>query len=189
VSLSAGDGLAIGFSLHAKGREAMEATSNPSQISELEQQMQQADTDWEALTRSIQANKQALLILEERLDNFRLLLSLPPHESSDEASALAAQLELLKQQIVSLDQRIRAQQMRRNAIERQFDQARLARAALRRALQKPSSRFALARKLLVCCVKRPLHGFWAYLTRPEHYGEIMPPDDASLHRHASTGGQ
>lgn len=166
----------------------MKATSSSLHIAELERQMQQADADWEAVTRSIQADQQRLAALEQHLDRFRLLFQPLPGESFDEAPAITAQMELLEQQIASLGQGILSQHARRNAIERQFEQARLARAVLRRVSQKHPSRLALAHKLLISCGRLALRGFRTFLNGPAYYGESIP-NDFSLRRHAPTNGQ
>jgi len=165
----------------------MKATSNSLHIAELERQMRQADADWEALTRSMQADQQRLAALEQHLDRFRLLFQPLPDELFDEAPAIAAQMGRLEQQIASLGQCILSQHVRRNAIERQFEQARLALAALRRASPRRSSRLALAHKLLISCKRHLLRGLWAFLNGPAYYETI--PSDSSLRRHASTKGQ
>lgn len=166
----------------------MKATSNSFQISELEQQMRQADAEWEALTRSIQADQQRLAALEQHLDRFHLLFLPLPDELVSEAPAITAQMELLERQIASLGQCILLQNARRNAIERQFEQARLALAVLRRVSQRHSSRLALAHKLLTTCLRLSLRGFRAFLNGPAYYGESIP-NDFTLRRHASTNGQ
>ena len=166
----------------------MKATSSSFHISELEQQMQQADADWEALTRSIQADQQRLAALEQHLDRFRLLFQPLPDEPAGESPAITARMELLEQHIAVLGQCIISQNARRNAIERQFEQARLARAILRRVSQRHSSRLAVAHKLLISCKRHLLRGFWAFLNGPACSGEIIP-NDSSLRRHASTKGQ
>lgn len=166
----------------------MKATSSSLPIVELERHMRQADADWEVLTRLIQADQQRLADLEQHLDRFRLLFQLLPDEPFGEAPAMAAQVELLEQQVALLGQGILSQHARRNAIERQFEQARLTRAALRRVSQRHPSRLSLAHKLLVSCMRQSLRGFRAFLNGPPYYGESIP-NDFSLHRHASTNGQ
>jgi hypothetical protein len=164
----------------------MEATRNSSQVAELEQQMRQADADWEAVTQSIQADQQCLETLQERLRDFRLFLSLSQGVSSGRAPAIAAQMQLLEQQMVLLSQRIRSQKLRRNAIEQRFDQARLARATLLRASPDHLSRSALVHKFPTSWMKRPVLRFWAFLERPGDNNQIIP-GDLWLRRHASTG--
>jgi septal ring factor EnvC (AmiA/AmiB activator) len=68
----------------------VKAASNSLHIAELEQQMRQADADWEAVTRSMQADQQRLAALERHLDRFRLLFQPLPDEPFDEAPAITA---------------------------------------------------------------------------------------------------
>lgn len=166
----------------------MKATGNSFHSAELEQQMRQADADWEAVTRSIQADQERLAALEQHLDRFRLFFQPLPGESFGEAPAITAQMELLEQQIASIGQCILSQRARRNAVERQFEQARLTLAVLRRVSQRHPSRLALAHKLLTSCLRLPLRGFRAFLNGPAYYGEHIP-NDFSLRRPASTNGQ
>jgi hypothetical protein len=188
VSPGAEDGLAPGFYLHAGRLEAMEATNNSLQAAALEQRMRQVDADWEALARSIQADKQRLLCLQEHLDNLRLLLSLPLDEPPAEAPAMLAQIARLEEQSTLLRERITTQDARRNAIEQQFEQARLAWVALCCLPPKRGLRRAQFRKRVAIWLGRSLSRFWALLECSAGSSGVIP-DDLWLRRHASAGGQ
>ncbi len=169
----------------------MQVTNSPdraSEIAELEQHMRQADADWEAADRSMQADMRSLAILQQRLENFRLLLILTQDSPTGATQALHAQMERLEQRVAELAEQLAAQHASRDRAEQQFVQARLALAALRRsARQRHDGRFAWSKKPLAFCVKRPVQGLWSFLCRSGAGGEIMPNDQA-LKRHASAGG-
>lgn len=166
----------------------MEARQHSAQAADLEQRMRQGDADWEALTRSIQADKQHLTCLQARLDNFRLLLSLPLDGLRAEAPAMIAQIARLEQQIALLRRRIAAQDARRDAIERQFEQARQVWAALCHTSHKRRFRLERVRERAASWLRHPFSGFRALLEHPASSDGIIP-NDRWLRRHASTGGQ
>jgi hypothetical protein len=166
----------------------MEARHHSVQAAALEARMRQMDADWEALTRSIWADKQHLLCLLARLDNFRLLLSLPLEGLRAEAPAMLAQLARLEQQIALLRRRIAAQDARRNTIERQFEQERQVWAKLCYTSRERRSRPERVHERAASWLRHALRGFWALLERPAGSDGSIP-NDLWLRRHTSTGGQ
>ncbi len=165
----------------------MEARQALVQAAALEQYMQQMDADWEALTRSIQADRQRLVGLQAHLDNLRLLLALQPGGPPAKAPAMMAQVARLEQQIGWLRQCIVAQDVRRSVIERQFEQARQVWAALCHTSRRGRFRPERGYERAVSWLRHSLSGFWALLERSSGSDGIIP-NDFSLRRHASTGG-
>src|SRR5579885_2319261 len=160
------------------------AENKPLQVAQLKCLMQQCDADWDEITRSIQDDKRHLADLQQHLENFRLLLALVREEQPPESMmALSARKAALAHQAALLEQRIALKSAQRNSAARQFEQARLALLALCKCPpEKPGACAVFARKLLTVCIKRPLHGFWLALHRPEEHCEIIP-GDASLWPH------
>lgn len=136
--------------------------------------MQQADARWEELTQSIQGHQAYLDGLQQRASALHLALALLGEQTSGPTRALAAQMAALKQQITQLEQQMALENARRSAVTRQFEQARLALASLRRP--RPSQRLLLVRKLLNRCFKYPLRKFWAVLQRSCEWSEVIPSD-------------
>jgi hypothetical protein len=157
------------------------AENKPLQVAQLKCLMQQCDADWDEITGSIQDDKQRLADLQQHLENFRLLLALMQEEpSAGSMMALSGREAALEHQVALLQQSIALKSAQRNSAARQFEQARLALLALCQCPpEKPSAYAVFARKLLTVCIKRPLHGFWSVLHRPEEHCEIIP-GDASL---------
>ncbi|HEU5369316.1 MAG TPA: hypothetical protein VFU69_12665 [Ktedonobacterales bacterium] len=165
----------------------MEARPTSVQAAALEQRMQQMDADWEALTRSIQADGQRLMGLQAHLDNLRLLLSLPLGGPPAKAPAMMAQIARLEQQIAWLRQCIAAQDVRRSAVERQFDQVRQVWAVLCYTAQKRRFRPERGYERAASWLRYALSRLWALLARSSGSDGVIP-NDFSLRRHASTGG-
>ncbi|HEY7358275.1 MAG TPA: hypothetical protein VH590_17460 [Ktedonobacterales bacterium] len=166
----------------------MKATHHPVQAAALEARMQQVDADWEAVTCSIRADKQHLTCLQARLDNLHLLLSLPLDAPSAEAPAMLAQLAHLEQQIALLRRCIAAQDARRNAIVRQFEQERQVWAALCHMSRERRLRPERVHERAASWLRHALAVFWALLGRSASSDGSIP-NDLWLRRHASTGGQ
>jgi|GEM_PF-4373703 len=66
-------------------------------VAEIEQRMRLADAAWEKGYRFMQADMAGLATLQQRLENFRLLLTLTPNNPPGEGQAFAAQMEALEQ--------------------------------------------------------------------------------------------
>lgn len=145
--------------------------------------LQQADADWERLTQSLQADQQALEALQQRHQNLRLLLALEREMPSKACQALTAQGAALACQIALLEQKIIQERARRDALEQQFDQARLALVTLRRMSQRRRSRWASGRKLLIGSMKWFLHELWSGLQTFEYGSEIIPRDQSLGEQH------
>ncbi len=137
--------------------------------------MQETDAEWEQLTQAIQADQERLACLQQHLAHLRLVLALANEQPSSRTSALTTQVAALGQQLAQLEHQITLENARRSAVTRQFEQARLALAALRRSsLRQEAPSAALARKLLNDCIKRLLRGFRSALQKSCEWSALIP---------------
>ena len=147
--------------------------------------LQQADADWELLTRSIQADQQAFEALQGHCANLRLLLALELETPTKSCPALAAQCAVVERQLAWLEEKLLLERARRDALEQQFDQARLALITLRRMSQRRQSRRASGMRLVLRSMKWFLREFWAGLQTIEYGSEVIPPDRPLGQQHFS----
>lgn len=145
--------------------------------------LQQADADWEMLTQSLRADQQALEALQQRHENLRLLLALDCEMPAKACQALTAQGAALACQIALLEQKLVQERARRDALEQEFDQARLALVTLRRMSQRRRSRRAFGIRLLVRSGKWFLRELWSGLQTFEHGAEVIPRDQPLGEQH------
>ncbi|HEY7350382.1 MAG TPA: hypothetical protein VH599_18855 [Ktedonobacterales bacterium] len=145
--------------------------------------MEQTDAECEELTRSIHADRERLAVLQQHLERLRLALDFQDDQPPSPTPALATQVAALKEQIAGLEQQIALENARRSAVMRQFDEARLALAALRRpSLRQGQAHAVILKKLLARCIKRPLYGFWLALQRSSEWSETIPRDQSLKNR-------
>ena len=149
----------------------------------LQDLLHQVDADWETLTRTIQADQRALEALQQRHQNLRLLLALEREMPSKTCQALTAQGASLECKIALLEQKIAQERARRDTLEQEFDQARLALVTLRRMSQRRRSRWVSGRKLLIVSMKWFLRELWSGLQTFEYGSEIIPRDQSLGERH------
>jgi DNA repair exonuclease SbcCD ATPase subunit len=102
-----------------------------NQDTRLQRLLKEIDTEWESLTRSIEADRAVLNTIQPRLEHLRRQLALTPGAAIDTSPALAAHLKMMEQQAERLRQIIQLKEQERRALERYFDEARLAVAAQR----------------------------------------------------------
>ena len=147
--------------------------------------LQQADAEWEGLTRSIQADQQAYEALQRHCANLRLLLALELETPAKPCPALAAQCALVERQLARLEQKLLLERARRDLLEQQFDQARLVLVTLRRMAQRRRDRRASSLKLLLRSMKWFLRELWAGLQTFEYGSQIIPNDRTVGQQHFS----
>lgn len=145
--------------------------------------LQQTDADWEMLTQSLQVDQRTLEALRQRQQNLRLLLALDCELPAKACQALTAQGAALERQIALLERKLVQERARRDALEQQFDQARLALVTLRRMSQRRRSRWASRRKLLIALMKWFLRELWSGLQTFEYGAEVIPNDQALREQH------
>ena len=138
--------------------------------------LQQADADWEMLTQRIQADQQTFEALQRHCANLRLLLALDLETPAKPCPALAAQCALVERQLARLEEKLLAERACRDALEQQFDEARLALVTLRRMSQRRRSRWASRRKLLIGSMRWFLRELWSGLQTFECGSETIPSD-------------
>ena len=151
----------------------------------LQRLLQQADADWERLTRTIQADQQTLEALQRHGANLHLLLALELETPAKPCPALAAQCAAVECQLARLEQQLLLERARRDALEEQFDQARLALITLRRMSQRRQSRRASGMRLLIRSVKWFLRELWTALQTFECGSEVIPRDRLVGQQHLS----
>jgi predicted O-linked N-acetylglucosamine transferase (SPINDLY family) len=138
--------------------------------------LQQADAEWERLTRSIQADQQACEALQRHCENLHLLLALELETPAKPCPALAAQCALVECQLAQLEQKLLLERARRDLLEQQFDQVRLVLVTLRRMSQRQRDRRASSMRLLLRSMKWLLREFWAGLQTFEYGSQVIPND-------------
>jgi hypothetical protein len=102
-----------------------------SQNARLQNLLKEIDAEWERLTRSIQADRVLLNTIQPRMEHLRRQLVPTPGAAVNTSPALAAHLRAMERQVGELRQVIQLKEQQRRALERHFDQARLAAAAQR----------------------------------------------------------
>lgn len=147
--------------------------------------LQQADAEWEIVTKSIQADQQAYEALQRHCANLHLLLTLELETPAKPCPALAAQCALVERQLARLEQKLLLERACRDALEQQFDEARLALVTLRRMSQRRRSRRASSVRLLLHSMKWFLRELWAGLQTIEYGAEIIPQDRPLGQQHFS----
>ena len=147
--------------------------------------LQQADAEWERLTECIQADQQACDALRRHSANLRLLLALEFETPAKPCPALAAQCAFVERQLARLEQQLMLERARRDALEQQFDEARLALVTLRRMSQRRRLRRSSGLRLMLRSMKWLLRELWAGLQTFEYGSEIIPNDRTVGQQHFS----
>ncbi len=147
--------------------------------------LQQTDAEWEKLTERIQADQQVCAALQRHCANLRLLLALELETPAKPCPALTAQYALVERQLARLEQKLLLERARRDLLEQQFDQARLALVTLRRMSQRRRDRRASSMRLLLRSMKWLLHEFWAGLQTFEYGSQVIPNDRPLGQQHFS----
>ncbi len=151
------------------------------QNTRLQSLLKEIDTEWEALTRSIEADRAALNSIQPRMEYLRHQLEPTPGALAETCPALTARLKMMEQQAGRLRQIIQLKEQERRALEKHFDQARLAAAAQRQR----SSHNGLRQRCSVgkAIVSRPfvrlLRGFSKHLPHPASGQESVSWDSPS----------
>jgi hypothetical protein len=152
-------------------------TDRPLQIAHLRSLMQRVDTEWEELSLSIQADKELLSVLQQRLEFCCLILALQREQPLSSTSALETRVAALELQMARLVQHAALANARRTALMWQFERARLARGALRRSMVRPRCSHATRYiKIAHSSMKRLLHGLWLVLVQTGQWSMLIPGD-------------
>ena len=137
--------------------------------------MQQADAEWEELARSIQVDQELLEILCRYLDHCRLVQAMNGQRPGGSTSSQAVQAEAMEQQVARLEQQVKIENARRNALAEKFEQSRLALSVLQKS--KPRRRRSRAPwfgKVLRFCIMRLLRGLWLVLEETGQWSMVIP---------------
>jgi hypothetical protein len=171
--------------MSGSGKEAFMLSQQIPDYMALRRLLQQTDAEWERLTERIQADQQAYEALQRHCVDLRLLLAFEFETPAKPCPALAAQCALVERQLASLKQQLLLEQARRDALEQQFDEARLALVTLRRMSQRRQGRRASGMRLLLCSMKWLLRELWAGLQTFEYGSEVTPNDRPLGQQHFS----
>ena len=134
------------------------------QTTRLQVLLQDIDAEWEDVTRSIQADQQALQALEAPMKPLQRLLTPTPGAASDISPVLAAHLKARALMVSELRETIHLKEQQRHAYEQHFDLARFALAAIQRqAVQGVPAQDGSRPSSVICalaCIRRRFWNVW-----------------------------
>src|SRR5690348_8450860 len=102
------------YPVSGRGKEASMPSQQIPDYMTLRRLLQQADAEWERLTRSIQADQQTCEALQRHCANLHLLLALELETPAKPCPALAAQCALVERQLAQLEQKLLLERARRD---------------------------------------------------------------------------
>ncbi|HEY7124863.1 MAG TPA: hypothetical protein VH540_12985 [Ktedonobacterales bacterium] len=166
-----------------------------SQNARLQSLLKEINDEWDALTRSIQADRVVLNSLQPRMEHLRHQLRLTSGAAIDTSPALAAHLNILERKAEEVRKTIQLKEQERRALERHFDQARLVAAAQGQQKRPQGLRrhYSTGKSVLSRPLVRLLRGFRKslrplHLLRPSHLGKRRVSDDSPFSNNLPVNG-
>ena len=160
-----------------------------SQNARLQSLLKEINDEWDALTRSIQADRAMLNSLQPRMEHLRRQLALTPGAAIDTSPALIAHINLLERRAGEIQKIIQLKEQERRALERHFDQARLVAAAQGQQKRPQGLRrhYSTGKSVLSRPLVRLLRGFRKSL-RPANLGKESISDDSPFSNNSPVNG-